>query len=106
MLVLQLIASMEWSLGSFNIKAAFLQGRPHESRVMGLEPVPELAKAMQLQPNEVCKLDKSAYGPIDAPYLWFQTLCDELIQLGTEPSPFDPCVYLLRHPANGRLSGI
>ena len=83
---------MGWSLGSFDIKAAFSQGRTHEGRVMGIEPVPELAKAMQLKHNEVCKLDKSAYGLIDAPHLWFQTLCDELMQLGMEPSPFDPCV--------------
>ena len=106
MLVLQLISSMGWSLGSFDIKAAFLQGRPQQDRIMGLEPVPELAQAMNLKPNEVCKLDKSAYGLIDAPFLWFQTLCDELMQLGMEPSPFDPCVYILRHTTTGKLSGI
>ena len=33
MLMLQLISSMGWSLGSFDIKTVFLQGRPHESRV-------------------------------------------------------------------------
>jgi hypothetical protein len=60
MLLLQLIVSHGWSLGSFDIKAAFLQGKPQDNRVMGLEPVPELAAAMKLQPQEVCKLDKSA----------------------------------------------
>ena len=45
MLILQLIASMGWSLGSFDIKAAFLQGRPQRDRIIGLEPVVELAKA-------------------------------------------------------------
>eukprot|EP00435_Cladocopium_sp_Y103_P007543 s1620_g2.t1 len=91
---------------SFDIRAAFLQGRPQQDRVMGLEPVPELSKAMQLKPDEVCNLDKSAYGLIDAPYLWFQTLKEELSMLGMQQSPFDPCVYILRHPNSGKLSGI
>ena len=72
---------------------------------MGLEPVPELVEAMGLQPNEICRLHKSAYGLIDAPYLWFKTLCDELVQLGFQPSPFDPCLYILRNPNTGKLSG-
>ena len=61
---------------------------------------------MQLEANEVCKLDKSAYGLIDAPYLRFQTLCSELKQLGMEPSQFDPCVCILRNPKMKTLSGI
>ena len=82
MILLQLIASMGWSLGSFDIKAAFLQGKPQKDRIIGLDPVVELAKAMSLKTGEICKLDKSAYGLIDAPYLWFQTLQEELINLG------------------------
>jgi transposase InsO family protein len=106
MLLLQLISSKGWSLGSFDIKAAFLQGRTQKDRVMGMEPVPELAKALQLAPNEVCKLDKSAYGLIDAPFLWFKTLSEELINLGMQPSPFDPCVFILRHPKTNEISGV
>ena len=105
MLLLQLI-SYGWSLGSFDIKAAFLQGRPQQDRIMGLEPVPELVEAMGLQPNEIRRLDKSGYGLIDAPYLWFKTLCDELVQLGFQPSPFDPCLYILRNPKTGHCQGL
>eukprot|EP00435_Cladocopium_sp_Y103_P033991 s557_g8.t1 len=105
MLLLQLIASCGWSLGSFDIRAAFLQGRTQPGRTMGLEPVPELAEALKLKSNEVCKLEKSAYGLIDAPFLWFQTLCEELQSLGMKPSPFDPCLFILRHPESGELCG-
>ena len=73
---------------------------------MGLEPVPELAKAMDLKPNEVCRLDKSAYGLIDAPFLWFQTLCDELKNLGFTSCPFDPCVFILRNPKDQTVAGV
>lgn len=106
MILLQLVASLGWSLGSFDIRAAFLQGKPQKDRVIGLEPVPELSKAMQLQPDEVCRLDKSAYGLIDAPFLWFQTLQEELLKLGFVASPFDPCMFILRHPKTQKLSGV
>jgi transposase InsO family protein len=106
MILLQLIASMGWSLGSFDIKAAFLQGKPQKDRIIGLDPVVELAKAMSLKTGEICKLDKSAYGLIDAPYLWFQTLQEELINLGFKPCPFDPCVFVLRNPKDQTLSGV
>ena len=69
MLILQMIASLEWTLRSFDIKAAFLQGRTQENRTIAIEPVPELMKAMNLKEREVCRLEKSAYGLIDAPYL-------------------------------------
>lgn len=105
MLLLQLIASKGWSLGSFDIRAAFLQGKPQQDRIIGIEPVPELSKAMSLKENEVCKLDKSAYGLIDAPFLWYKTLCEELKALGFQASPFDPCLYVLRHPETKELSG-
>ena len=106
MLILQLISSMKWVLTSFDIKAAFLQGKTQEGRKIGLEPVPELARAMKLKENEICRLEKSAYGLIDAPFLWFQELDRTLRKLSFVPSPFDPCVYLLYKSGSETPSGI
>ena len=106
MLLLQMIASNNWDLRSFDIKAAFLQGQPQDNRVIGLEPCPELVKAMSLAPGEVCRLVKSAYGLIDAPFLWYKTLSSALLKLGFEQSPFDPCVFLLRKSENQQPRGI
>lgn len=97
MLILQLIASKQWTLQSFDISAAFLQGKPQDDRVIGLEPVPELAEALKMSPQEVCQLTKGAYGLIDAPFLWYTALKDELLQLGFEICPMDPCVFDLRN---------
>ena len=69
LLLLQLIAARGWDLRSFDVKAAFLQGQPQQGRILGLEPVPELARAMNISADEVCRLTKGAYGLIDAPYL-------------------------------------
>ena len=94
MLVLQLICSEGWELMSFDVKAAFLQGT-QSNRVLGLEPVPELIQAMKLKTTEICQLVKGAYGLVDAPFLWYQTLRGELTSLGFKTSPFDPCVFVL-----------
>ena len=106
MLLLQLIASKSWDLRSFDIRAAFLQGKPQQGRILGLEPVPELAAKMKLKPEEICRLSKSAYGLIDAPYLWFQALREELLRLEFEQSPFCPCTFILRCPRTKEPEGI
>jgi hypothetical protein len=93
-MTLQTIASHGWDARSFDIKAAFLQGQPLSSRVMAIEPVPEMRKALQMKPDEVAKLNKGAYGLIDAPYLWYCALVTELLQLDFEVCPFDPCLFL------------
>lgn len=89
MLILQSIASHGWTLKSFDIKAAFLQGQPQADQIMAVEPVPEIRKAMQMAPNEVGLLNKGAYGFIHAPYLWYKALVGGLTGLGLETSPFD-----------------
>lgn len=106
MLLLQLISSCSWDLRSFDIKAAFLQGKPQDDRIIGLEPCPELNEALSLKPGEICRLVKGAYGLIDAPFLWYQALSQELLSIGFEISPFDPCLFVLRHPETKRPRGI
>ena len=106
MLLLQLIASKGWQLRSFDIRAAFLQGKPQSNRTLAIEPVSELVEALQLAENEVCKLEKGAYGLIDAPYQWFMAISEALRNLGFTQSPFDPCKFLLYHHETGTLEGI
>ena len=85
---------------------SLLARKPQEGITIGVEPVPELSKAMGLKESEVCPLDKFAFGLIDAFYLWFQTLQEELVKLGFEASPFDPCMFILRHPKTKEFSGL
>ena len=106
MLALQLIATMGWTVQSFDIKSAFLQGSRDDARILGVEPVEELRKAMKLKENEIVQLTKSAYGLIDAPHAWYQELNRKLQGLGFQRSPFDPCLYTLFRPGNATPSGI
>ena len=68
--------------------------------------MPELAAKMNLKPEEICRLSKSAYGLIDAPYLWLQALREELLRLEFEQSPFCPCTFILRCPTTKEPEGI
>ena len=106
MILLQYIASRGWDLRSFDIKAAFLQGKTQGDRILAIEPVQELIDAMKLKSNEICKLEKGAYGLVDAPYLWFVAISEELQKLGFRPSPFDPCMYILKHPRLNTVEGV
>ena len=106
MLVLQMVASRRWNLMSFDIRTAFLQGQPQKDRLLAIEPVQELASAMKLQSHEICKLTKSAYGLVDAPFLWYQALKKQLIQLEFQESPFCPCTFVLRNPQTQETEGV
>lgn len=92
MIILQAIASHGWDLRSFDIKAAFLQGKQQADRLIAIEPVAELRKAMSMTGNEMGKLNRGAYGLIDAPYLWYCALVSELHNVGFEAAPFDAYV--------------
>ena len=95
MLALQCIASHRWTARSFDIKTAFLRGSRQDSRILGVEPPPELRLKMKLQDNEVCELLKGAYGLVNAPLLWYVELKNALLALGFVISPLDPCLFVL-----------
>ena len=107
---LQLVASYGWSLMSFDFKAAFHQGQPQEGRTIAVDPTPELRAATRMSAAEIGLLNKGAYGLIDAPYLWYCALVNELMSLGMEMCPFDPCLFVLRESSDstcpGQLAGV
>ena len=102
--VLQTIASCQFPLGSFDIKTAFLRGKADEGNPLAMEPPPELRKMLKLRDDEVCQLVGNAYGRVDAPLLFYKELCKQLRQLGFEPHPLEPCVFVLK--TGSRLRGI
>lgn len=104
-LLLQLCAARKWTIQSFDVKTAFLRGSRRDPRVLGVEPPPEMRDHMKLKSHEVCELLKSAYGLVNAPYLWFVELKETLIKLGMVQSPLDPCLFTLPD-SNGSIAGI
>jgi hypothetical protein len=94
-LLLQLCASRQWVIQSFDIKTAFLRGSRRDNRTLGLEPPAELRTKLHMREDEICELLKSAYGLVNAPYLWYQELKESLLALNFQMSPLDPCVFTL-----------
>eukprot|EP00435_Cladocopium_sp_Y103_P000139 s3655_g1.t1 len=90
--VLQQVSSYRWPLISFDISTAFLHGRG-DGRNLGLHPTPEIREALEMGPEDQCSLQGGAYGRVDAPYLWFCEIRDELCNQGCKQHPLDPCVF-------------
>ena len=99
-LLLQLCASRRWKIQSFDIKTAFLRGSRRDNCVLGLDPPAETRAKMKLTDDEICELLKSAYGLVNAPYLWYQELKEQLLSLGMQIFPLDPCLFVLADEQN------
>ena len=104
-LLLQMSASKRWRIRSFDIKTAFLRGSRRDNRLLGVEPPEEMRSRMNLKDTEICELLKSAYGLVNAPYLWYQELRENLIALNFTISPLDPCLFSLAD-ADGTVHGL
>jgi len=87
-LLLAVAASMEWSLRSVDISAAFLQGREID-RTIFVQPPPEVA-----QPGIVWQLKKGLYGLKEAARLWYDELSAELERSGGRKLTGDPACFL------------
>ena len=93
---LQFSSVKRWKTLKADVKAAFLQGNASEaSHMLFSKPVPELAKAMGLQPNEMVQVMKSCYGLVNAPASWFKCVRDVLAEIGFTQSHTDPCLWFL-----------
>ena len=104
-ILLQICASKRWSIEAFDVKTAFLRGSRRDNRLLGVEPPEEMRRKMGLKAEEVCELRKSAYGLVNAPYLWYQELKEALLSLQFVMSPMDPCLFVLPGP-QGQIHGI
>ncbi len=105
-LLCQMAATQRWTIQSFDVKTAFLRGTRRDNRRLGLEPPQELKDRMDIKKYEICELMKSAYGLINAPYLWFCEIKENLEGLGFQASPMDPCLFVLGNPKGQGISGI
>ena len=84
-------ASCKWDVNSFDIKAAFLQGKLIQREVY-LKP-PKEAKS----PEKLWKLRKVVYGLSDASRVWYLRVVEELSKLNVHVSPYDKATFTLRN---------
>ena len=93
--ILQVIASFQWELLSFDIKTAFLRGKADETNPLAMEPPKELRDKLKLSEQEVCALVGNAYGRVDAPLLFYKELTRHMHDLKFKTHPLEPCLFIL-----------
>ena len=64
-----------------------------------------MRRKLNLGQHEICELLKSAYGLVNASYLWYQELKETLLNLGFQMSPLDPCLFVLTDASTGFVHG-
>ncbi|CAE7448471.1 GIP [Symbiodinium sp. CCMP2592] len=107
-LILNQAMIRKWTVFSADVRTAFLQARPPDrGRRLLAKPLPELAQAMNLTPEECDELTGSAYGLTTAPREWFQDVAGTIQRLGGRQCKTDPCAWVIlnaEHEVVGYLS--
>ena len=97
-MIIAVSVSRGWQVKTTDIKSAFLQGKKMEREVF-IKPPKEAGKQGCLW-----RLKHCLYGLNDAARHFYQSVVDELQNLGCEQSTMDPSVFYKRH--NGLLIGV
>ena len=89
-LMLVLTQQLNLSTVHLDFSNAFAQADIPEGSEVYLEPPPRYAT----QNDMVLKLNKSLYGQVEAPQLWYNKLKEGLIDRGLKLSDIDPCLFI------------
>ena len=96
-LLLTMAVSYGWSLGSLDVKSAFLQG-DNINRLVILKPPKEAST------EKLWRLNRCVYGLVDASRRWYLRIDSVLTSLGMNKMKLDEAVYSFTY--DGRLCGL
>ena len=102
---LQLCAWQQFGIQKGDVTAAFLQGEILEDDYW-IRPVPEIYKEMNVDPGDLMRLRRAAYGLVQAPLHWYKSVCTFLASLGYTRLKGDPCVWVYHDEAGSIRSCI
>ena len=94
-ILLSLAVSQGWEIKTCDVERAFLQSDPIQRDVF-VKPPPEL----NLPRNKVLKLNKTAYGLVDASRAFYLKQAKELKNSGFHPLKMDPALFV--HKSKGQ----
>eukprot|EP00435_Cladocopium_sp_Y103_P015313 s535_g3.t1 len=106
MTLMQIISSHKWDLQLGDIRGAFLEAGPLESRFRPLYAHQPPGGIPGLPADAVIEVLGNVYGQNDAPAAWFREFNNVATAIGWNQSKLDPCLYCLRCPDTNKLLGI
>lgn len=101
--VLQILASMKWTVGHLDFTQASHSGDGIDRELYcSLPPkgVPGLHE------RQLLRLLKTCYGLTDGPYQWYRHVSQVLASRGYVRSKADPCLFLLYNKGHNKIKGI
>ena len=106
-MLLQMAASHRFTLEMGDVKTAFLQGdRGEAERDVYAKPVPELARYLNLTPEQIIRLEGAVYGLRNAPRRWWMRVKRDMEALGWRCHQLDQCICLRFGEHTGELFAI
>ena len=97
--LLLIAASYDWTLGTSDVKSAFLQGQQLKRKVVLTPP-----KEANVEKGKLWELQVALYGLDDASLQFFLKCREILLQLKCKQSTFDPAFFFM-HDEAGNLIG-
>ncbi len=102
--VLQVLASMKWTLNVADVEGAFLQGENYDRKTGPIYASMPKDTFPGIPTDAIFQLTKCVYGLMDAPLRWWKSLSSTIRQLGMKQSELDPCIFYWFH--NKQLAGV
>ena len=102
MTLMQLISSHKWDLQLGDIKGAFLEAGPIDSKYRPLYASQPAGGIPGLPSNAVIEVCGNIYGQNDAPAAWFKEFAEFVKDTGWCQSKLDQCLFTLRDPDNNQ----
>ena len=92
-LFFQTCAWRKFRLAKGDVSGAFLQGLNLEEELW-CQPVPEICEEMGVSSDTPMLLTKAAYGLVQAPLHWYNSICEFLAELGYHRLVTEPCCWI------------
>ena len=89
---LQKCAQQKFHVSKGDVTGAFLQGDICDQDLWCI-PTEELCQALKVPKNSVCRLRKAAYGLVQAPLVWYQSVDKCFQSIGYVRLQSDPCIW-------------
>ena len=92
-LFLQYCAYRKFRLAKGDVSGAFLQGMDMREELW-CRPLPEMCEQLGIEEGTPMLLTKAAYGLVQAPLYWYESVCHTLAQLGYRRLQTEPCCWI------------